>query len=127
MCVARVVGQAGDGGAQAVVARPAECDGLGLAGLVGQRGDAGLGGEVIVAVEALTHAAQFGEDLGGADASGAREAHQDAAIVEVGQLMLDAAGELADLLDDGLQGRDDAAHEGALGLEFDLVATGATA
>ena len=102
--VARVVGQAGQRGAQAVIAGPAEGHGLGLARGVGDGRDAGLGGELFVAVEALAHAAQLGQDLRGADAPGTREAHQDAAVVAGGDVVLDAAGEQPDLFDQARSG-----------------------
>ena len=47
--VSGVVGHAGDGGAQAVIASPSEGNGLGLAGLVGHWCDTGLGGQVLIA------------------------------------------------------------------------------
>jgi hypothetical protein len=68
--VSRIVGKAGDGGAQAVIAGPAEDDAAGLAGLVGDGADAGLGGELGLGLEALAHIAELGEDLGGAQAPG---------------------------------------------------------
>src|SRR5947207_10713892 len=69
-CMARVIGEAGNGAAQAVVAGPAEGDAAALAGLVSQRRDAGLGGQMRVAGEAVTDIAQLGEDLRGAHLSG---------------------------------------------------------
>src|SRR4051794_17942393 len=47
--VARVVGQTSDGAAQSMVAGPAKAHAARLARLVGQRDDAGLGGQPIVA------------------------------------------------------------------------------
>src|SRR5215212_2682958 len=91
--VARVVGQAGESCAQPVVAGPSEGDGLGLARLVGDGSDAGFGGQVLVAEEALAHAAELREDLRRADAAGAREAHQELAVFERSDVMLDAAGQ----------------------------------
>ena len=72
-----VVGKAGDGGAQAVIAGPAEDDAAAFAGLVGDWADAGLSGELILGLEALAHIAEFGQDLGGADSTGARERRDD--------------------------------------------------
>jgi len=72
-----VVGKAGDGGAQAVIAGPAEDDTAAFAGLVGDWADAGLSGELILGLEALAHIAEFGQDLGGADSTGARERRDD--------------------------------------------------
>ncbi len=75
--VTRVVGQTGQCGAQAMVAGPSEGNHPGLARGVGDRGDAGLGGQLRIAVKALAHAAQLGQDLGGADAPGPQETHED--------------------------------------------------
>ena len=61
-CVSGVVGEAGDGPSQAMVACPAEDDTAALAGGVGDRADAGFGGEVVGAREALAHIAELGED-----------------------------------------------------------------
>ena len=97
--VSRVVGQTGERGAQAMVARPAERHGLGLARRIGHRRYAGLGGELRITAEALTHAAQLGQDLRGADAPGTREAHQDAAILGGRDVVFDATGQQANLLD----------------------------
>lgn len=63
-----------------MVAGPAEGHGLAFAGGVGDWGDTGFGGQVRVAVEALAHAAELGQDLRGTDLSGSREAHQQAAF-----------------------------------------------
>ena len=97
--VAGIVGEAGDGGAEAVVAGPAEGDAFGFAGLVSHGSDAGLGGQMDVAVETFADATEFGKDLGGTDTAGAGEAHDDLAIVEGRDMVFDTAGEQADLLD----------------------------
>ena len=79
-CVSGVVGEAGDGSSQAMVACPAEDDTAALAGGVGDRADAGFGGEVVGAREALAHIAELGEDLRGADAPRPWEGHDDLAV-----------------------------------------------
>ena len=71
--VARVVGQAGNGLAQAMVAGPSKGHAAGLARLVGDRDGAGLSGQLVEGGEALSHVAQFGQDLRGADMAGARK------------------------------------------------------
>ena len=119
--VAGVVGQAGDGGAQAVVAGPAEDDAAALAGGVGDGGDAGLGGELVVGLEAFADVAELGEDLGGADAAGAREGHDDPAVGQLGDGVLDAAGELGDRGDEGCERADEGADELALGVGLGLA------
>ena len=68
---------------------------------MGDGADAGFGGELVVGGEALADVAEFGEDLGGADAPRAREGHDDLAVGELGDGVLDAAGELGDLGDEG--------------------------
>lgn len=45
---------------------------------------------------------ELGEDLGGADAPGGREGHDDASVREGGDGVLDAAEELADRGDERL-------------------------
>ncbi len=119
--VARVVGHAGQRGAQSVVAGPAERDGLGLARGVGDWRDAGLCSQVFVTVEALAHAAQLGQDLRGADAPSAREAHQDAAIVDGADVVLDPAGEQPDLIDKTIKGACQTERQLALGLHLQFA------
>src|SRR4051794_34801434 len=94
--VARVVGEACDRGAQALVAGPPPSDAPGLAALVSDGSNAGLGGELPFGLEALAHVAELGEDLGGADPACAREGHDDRAVGQVGDLVLDAAGQPGD-------------------------------
>src|SRR5882724_9117339 len=119
--VTGVVGQAGERGAQAMVAGPAEGDSSAFAGLIGQRSDAGFSGQMLVAGEALSIAAQFGQDLRGADTACAREAHQDAAIVERGDGVLDAVGQPADVLDDSDERVRQCACQLTLGLCFECA------
>ena len=78
--MAGVVGEAGDGGAQPLVAGPSPSDASGFAALIGDGRDTGLRGEMVFALEAGPHVAEFGGDLGGADLSGAREGHDDAPL-----------------------------------------------
>jgi hypothetical protein len=68
--MARVVGKASDGNAQVLVAGPSEHNAAALAGGVRDRSDAGLGGELLLGLEAFADVAEFGEDLCGADAAG---------------------------------------------------------
>ena len=63
-----------------MVAGPAEDDAAAFAGLMGDRADPGLGGELGFGLEALSDIAQLGKDLGRADTAGAREGHDDLAI-----------------------------------------------
>src|SRR5512147_52933 len=97
-CVSGVVGEAGDGPSQAMVACPAEDD-TAAPGGVGDRADAGFGGEVVGAKEALAHIAELGEDLRGADAPCPWEGHDDLAVGQLCDSVLDAAGALGDLSD----------------------------
>jgi hypothetical protein len=119
------IGEAGERSAQAMVAGPAEGDSAVLAGLVGDGGHAGLGGELRFIGEALAHAAQLGEDLRCADAPAAGEGHDDLTVSEVGEGVLYACGELGELRHQALENRGEAAHELSLGLGFELAsATG---
>src|SRR3970282_115404 len=77
--VPRVVGEGREGLTQALVAGPAEADPAVLARRVGDRCDAGLSGELLFGGEPGAIVAPLDEDLGGGDASGAREGHDDGA------------------------------------------------
>lgn len=88
--MAGVVGHASQRGAQTVIAGPAKRHSLALAGFCG---------EPLGVVEALSHAPQFTQDLGGAYAPGARETHEDAGVFAGLNCVFDAAGRQADLLD----------------------------
>ena len=87
--VSGVVGETGERRAQAVIAGPAEDDAAALARGVGDRTGAGFGGELVGGGEALADVAELGEDLGRADAAGAREGHDDLAVRRVGDGLLD--------------------------------------
>lgn len=56
-----VVGEAGEGGAQALVARAAPADAAGFLALVGNGGDAGFGCELVVGLEAAADVTALGE------------------------------------------------------------------
>ena len=116
--MAGVVGEAGDGCAEAVIAGPAEDDAAALAGGDGDGSDAGLGGELLGGGEALADVAELGKDLGGADAPGAWEGHDDAAVGELSDGVLDAPVSVASWLDQGLQDGDQGADELAFGFRF---------
>ena len=73
--MAGIVCKTGDCPTQAVVASPSEGDGATLAGLVGDGYDASLGAELLGTGKALGYVTQFGQDLGGANATGARQRH----------------------------------------------------
>ncbi len=95
-----IVGEAGDGGAEAVVAGPSEDDAAAFAGGMGDGADARLGGELVFGLEALAYVAELGEDLRGVDAAGPWERHDDFPVGEVGEGMLEAGAELGDLGDE---------------------------
>ncbi|ESW78064.1 hypothetical protein X773_22020 [Mesorhizobium sp. LSJC285A00] len=66
---------------------------------MGQRTDAGLGGTLV-----LAHVAELSEDLGGAaDAACAREGHDDLAVGQLGDGVLDVRGQLGDLADEAFE------------------------
>src|SRR5512144_2728370 len=118
--VSGVVGEAGDGGAEAMVAGPSEDDAAAFSGGMGDRADTGPGGEVIGGGEALTDVAELGEDVGGAEAPGTREGHADLAVGQFGDGALDAAGELGDLADRTIEDGGEGPNHLALGLGFGL-------
>src|SRR6185437_15458282 len=120
--VPRVVGEAGQSGAQAMVAGAAEGDGPGFARRVGDGTNTGFGGQPGLVSEAFTYAAELGKDLRSANAPGPRKAHHDASIVERFDVVLDAAGQQADLLDELRQGAGEAARKLAFGFHFHLRA-----
>ena len=95
--MAGVVGKAGDGSAQAVVARPSEGDAAAFAGGVGDGRDAGLGGELVLGLEALADDRRSSARIWAAQMRPARGKDMTMlAIREVGDGMLDAAGQLGD-------------------------------
>ncbi|MFO1038496.1 MAG: hypothetical protein U1E45_16790 [Geminicoccaceae bacterium] len=109
--MAGIVGEAGDGGAQSPVAGPSACDNSAFAGGVSNGTDAGLGGELLLGRKTFPDRAEFGDNLGGADAACARERHDDLAVGVVGDGVLDARGELGDLWDEALEDGDEGADE----------------
>src|SRR6266508_2019635 len=117
----RLIGEASKCAAQAVVASPAEGHRALLAGLVGHWRDTCFGSELSFGREALAHAAQFSQDLGGADAAAAREGHDDLAIGEACDGVLDARGEFGELRDQALKDAGEAVHEFAFGFGFELA------
>ena len=117
-CVPGVIGEAGNGGPQALVASPPPPDAARLAALVSDRGDAGLGSEMILGLEAGSYVTELGGDLSGANLAGSREGHDNAAFGQLGDGVLDAAGELGDLGDDGFEQSGKGFHEFALGFRL---------
>ena len=99
--VPRVVGEAGDSLPQAMVAGPAKGDAAAFSGGMGDGADAGFGGELLFGLEAGADVAEFGDDLGGADAAGAREGHHDLAVGQGGDSVLEARRQLGDFGDEG--------------------------
>ena len=89
---------------------PPAIDAAALAGGVGDGADAGLGGELLRRLEAAADVAELGEDLGGADASCAREGHDDLAIGKAADGVLDARAELGQFGDQALEDCGEAAH-----------------
>ena len=75
--VTAVVGEGGDRVAEPLVARPAEVHGTVLAGLAGDRGDAGQRGDRVGASAGLPAVAPLGEDLGGIDLARPRQRRED--------------------------------------------------
>ena len=121
--VARVVGEADDGLAKTLVARPAEGDAALLAGCVGDGSDTGFRGELIVACEARALVTEFGENLRGIDATGARKGHDDRAVRMGRDGVLDGGGDLDDLRDKGCE--DAHESEDGVSLRISLLRSGA--
>jgi hypothetical protein len=119
--VAGVVGEAGYGLAKPAVAGPAEDDAAALAGLAGDRAQAGLGGELVGGEVTRADVAELGEDLCGADLSGPREGHDDPPVGQGGDGVLDAAGEPGDLGDQVLEGCGQGAGQLALGVGLGIA------
>ena len=119
--MAGVVGEGGQGLAEALVAGPAEHDGAVFAGGAGDGGDAGFGGELVGGREAGAIVAELGEDLGGVDRPTAREALDERAIGMCGQGRRDRRRELLDLGDEGGEDRDHGVDEFAAGLGLRLA------
>jgi len=120
-CMARVIGEAGDGESQVLVACPSEDDASAFAGGVGDGADAGLGGELVFGWEAFANVAQLGEDLGGADASGAWERHDDLAVGQLGDGVLDARREPGDFVDEAFEHSDQCTDEFSLGVGLGIA------
>ena len=95
--MARIVGEAGDGSPQAMIAGPAERHAPALARGPGDGADTGLGRKLILGLETLPHIAEFSQDLRGADPPGAWKGHDDLAVGQLGDGLFDAARQLDDL------------------------------
>src|SRR5438552_6611125 len=114
--VARVVGEAGHGPTQALVAGPAIADAAVLARFIGDGRDAGLGGELVGMGEAGAIVAELGEDLGGVDAPGTWEGHDDRTIRMLCHGMLETRGEQLELGHERFEERRKGEYEFPLGL-----------
>src|SRR5512134_2364076 len=120
-CVARIICETSDGSPQAVVAGPAKDDAPAFPRGMGDRTDACFGGELVSGWEARTDIAEFGENLGSADASRPWEGHDDPTVWHFCDGVLDACRELGDLADKAFQEPGKGADHLALGLGFGLT------
>jgi hypothetical protein len=75
----------------------------------------------VLAREAGAHVAELGQDLGGAHPASAGEGHHDPAIGQLGDQVLDPAGEFGQLGDQRLQGTRQRAHQLAFGVGLGLT------
>ncbi len=116
--MSRVVGKADDGSTQSSVAGPAKHDGTALAGLLGDRGAAGLHGKCVGRGKAFANAAEFCGDLSGADVAGAGKGHDHSAFRQLGDGVSDACGERGDLCDQPFKGGGESKHDFAAGVLF---------
>ena len=117
----RIIGEGSEGAAQALVAGPAEDDGMVLTGGMSDGGQAALGGELFIAGEAGAIVTELGEDLGGIDVAAAGKALEQAAIGVLSQGGLDGGGEGLDLSDERSEDGDESADDVAAGLGFGLA------
>lgn len=120
--VSGVVCPGGERTTQAMVAGPAERDATGFTRLVGDRAHASFGGELGIGLEAFAHRAEFGEQLRGIDTPGAWEGHDEVAIGQCGDGVLDARAQGGQLRDQRAEHAGQCADQLALGLGFDLTA-----
>ncbi len=111
-----VIGEGGEGAAQALVAGPAEDHGVVLPGGMGDGRQAALGGELFVAGEAGAIVAELGQDLSGIDGAAAGQALDEGAVRMLSQRRLDGRGEVLDLSDERGQDSDEGADDVAAGL-----------
>jgi hypothetical protein len=118
-----VAGEASEGDAKPLVAGPPPSDHAGLSTLIGNGSQARLTSELLLGLEALPDVAELSKDLSGADAAGPGERHDDAAIGQLGDHVLDAAADGGDLGDESLQGAREGAHEFSLGFALGLAGT----
>src|SRR6266498_1551656 len=117
-----VVRERGDRLAEALVARPAEVDGVVLAGLLGDRHGAGEGGDRVGAVVAWAAVAPLGEHLGGVGPTRPWQRREDLGVRVLTQVGGHATVEV---LDRGVEGAQDPdhGHDGvAAGLGFGAAA-----
>ena len=100
-----VAGEVADGVAKLFVAGPSESDRAYLAGLSGRGGDTGQAGQRFGGWESGAAVADLAEQSGGADGAGAGQAGEDVGVGVGVELLGDLLGEGLDLLDEGVQGR----------------------
>ncbi len=117
----RVAGPGRDREAQAFVAGVAEYDAAALAGSMRHRGDAGLGGELVLRLETLGVLTELSNDLCSVHLAGAREGHHDLTCGGLCDVMLDAAGEDGNALDQCAEHSDERLDELALGFLLELA------
>src|SRR5512144_1938378 len=78
--MARIIGKASDRPSQPMIAGKPKHHPAALAGGPGHRTHTGLRGQLGFAWEALADIPEFGQDLGGTDPAGARKGHDDLAV-----------------------------------------------
>jgi hypothetical protein len=117
----RVIGEGGDGLAQALVAGPAKNHGPVFAGGAGDRGGPGLGRELLGGGEAAAVIAQLGQKRRGGALATPGPALPEWAVRRVGQGRDDRGGEWLALSDQRAQHRDQGAPELATGVALRLA------
>jgi len=104
--------------AQPVIARPSERDAARFAALVVDGGYARFGRELRVGLETAAHVSELGKNLRGAHATIASERHDDLAVGQLRDVMLDARRQLRELGDDVIEPARQSADQLALGVGF---------
>ena len=115
--VARVVGKAGHRETKISVTSPSKYDAATFSRGVGNGTDASFSGELLFRRKAVSHVTQFREDLGRADPAGTRERHQNTAVWQFSDGMLNSGRKFGYFRNETLEHCDESARDFAAGLK----------
>src|SRR6202022_4411754 len=115
-------GQSAERGAPSLFAAPPEARCLAFAGLDRDRGLAGVAGERVAGWVAGAAVADLGQQLGGGDEAVLEQRQEDGAVGVGADRGLDLPLERPDLVNEGLERRDQAEHELPARFELRLAA-----